>query len=78
MESASPRRASPALSPARIETLADGVFAIAKTLLDLAVPAVSPEGLPNALLGLLPRFVVYATVSSCSASTGSLTTPNSA
>ena len=33
-----------ALSPARIETLADGVFAIAMTLLviDLAVPEVAP------------------------------------
>ena len=42
--SRSARQAPLALSPARIETLADGVFAIAMTLLviDLAVPEVAP------------------------------------
>ncbi len=51
------------MSPARIETLADGVFAIAMTLpvLDLAVLDVPPECLTTALVDLLPRFVVYAT-----------------
>ncbi len=55
------------MSPARIETLADGVFAIAMTLLafNLTVPEVLPTEdpavvLPGELVGLLPRFVIYA------------------
>ncbi len=55
------------MSPARIETLADGVFAIAMTLLafNLTVPEVLPTQdpavvLPGELVGLLPRFLIYA------------------
>lgn len=55
------------MSPARIETLADGVFAIAMTLLafNLAVPvfAVGDDAatlLPGKLWDLLPNFALYA------------------
>src|SRR2546426_4222781 len=55
------------MSVARIETLADGVFAIAMTLLafNLTVPEVLPTQdpsvvLPGELVGLLPRFAIYA------------------
>lgn len=55
------------MSPARIETLADGVFAIAMTLLafDLVVPEVvlgeDPVAvLPGLIGGLLGRFALYA------------------
>jgi uncharacterized membrane protein len=54
----------PALSSARIETLADGVFAIVMTLLvfDMRVPvqeAVVQVGLPQALLQLVPNLISY-------------------
>jgi len=65
--SSGPAPVQGAMSPARIETLADGVFAIAMTLLafNLTVPEVLPtrdpaEVLPGELLGLLPRFIIYA------------------
>jgi uncharacterized membrane protein len=47
----------------RIEALADGVFAIAMTLLvlDLKVPVnVASDGLLDAVLHLAPRFIAYA------------------
>src|SRR2546427_2667753 len=58
------------MSVARIETLADGVFAIAMTLLafNLTVPVLDPRlsadqvaaGLPGQIYALGPAFVVYA------------------
>src|SRR5256885_6083045 len=58
------------MSVARIETLADGVFAIAMTLLafNLTVPVLDPSlsadqvaaGLPGQIYALGPAFVVYA------------------
>ena len=56
--SRSARQAPLALSPARIETLPDGVFAIAMTLLvlDLAVPEVAPYILSGSSID--PSFVV--------------------
>jgi len=53
--------AVPGLGKSRVETLADGVFAIAMTLLvlDLRVPQTAPEGLGTALSALLPRLLSF-------------------
>lgn len=54
------------LTKSRIETLCDGVFAIAMTLLifNIKVPSLSPppagSSLTRALFGLWPQFLVYA------------------
>ena len=56
MESASPRRTPLGLSPAGIETLADGVFAIAIT------PSCSTERCPNSL----PPFSQQASIDTSS------------
>lgn len=59
-----PAPSLPTLSTARIETLADGVFAIVMTLLvfDIRVPIqeqVSQTGLLNALVTLMPNMISY-------------------
>ena len=67
MENLPDRHTHATMSPARIETLADGVFAIAMTLLafDLVVPEVAAgpdpaSELPGPLFGLSGRFALYA------------------
>lgn len=67
MENVQDRHTHATMSPARIETLADGVFAIAMTLLafDLTVPEITqaadvPRLLPGMIWNLLPRFALYA------------------
>ena len=66
MEVHQDRHTHASMSPARIETLADGVFAIAMTLLafNLAVPIIDPSraaaDLPGELEKLLPNFALYA------------------
>jgi uncharacterized membrane protein len=50
------------MSPGRLETFADGVFAIAATLLiiDIGIPAVkASESLGRALLEIWPQYVAY-------------------
>lgn len=65
MPDPTPERATPWLTTKRIETLTDGVFAIAMTLLvlNLHVPVVkevlAPQALPQALLNLSPHFFAY-------------------
>ena len=53
---------SPPIPPDRLSTLADGVFAIAMTLLvlELGVPAVTAAELPEALGEMWPEFLMYA------------------
>jgi uncharacterized membrane protein len=50
------------MSPARLETFADGVFAIAATLLiiDVGIPAASDDTLGAALLHIWPQYLAYA------------------
>jgi uncharacterized membrane protein len=50
------------VSPGRLETFADGVFAIAATLLiiDVGVPGGSDEGLGQQLLHIWPQYLAYA------------------
>lgn len=52
----------PPVSPVRLNALADGVFAIAMTLLvlELGVPIVSADLLGDALAEMWPEFVMYA------------------
>ena len=60
MDEPTPGRAG--LSPRRLEALADGIFAIAMTLLvlELRVPAVTAPGeLASALVDLWPRFATF-------------------
>ena len=49
------------IPPDRLSTLADGVFAIAMTLLvlELGVPAVSAGELADALAEMWPEFLIY-------------------
>ena len=51
------------LSKGRIEALSDGIFAFAMTLLilDLKIPKVTEELLPQMLLHLWPKFLSYIT-----------------
>jgi uncharacterized membrane protein len=50
------------MTPARLETFADGVFAIAATLLviDVGVPAELTGSLGSALLDIWPQYAAYA------------------
>jgi uncharacterized membrane protein len=50
------------MSPGRLETFADGVFAIAATLLiiDVGIPAVSNGTLGDELLHIWPQYLAYA------------------
>jgi uncharacterized membrane protein len=50
------------VSPGRLETFADGVFAIAATLLiiDVGVPGGSDDGLGQQLLHIWPQYLAYA------------------
>jgi uncharacterized membrane protein len=50
------------MPPGRLETFADGVFAIAATLLiiDVGVPSGSTESLGRALLDIWPQYAAYA------------------
>jgi uncharacterized membrane protein len=50
------------MTPGRLETFADGVFAIAATLLiiDVGLPADSHEALGRALLDIWPQYAAYA------------------
>ncbi len=50
------------MSPGRLETFADGVFAIAATLLiiDVGIPASTTESLGKALLDIWPQYVAYS------------------
>ena len=64
------------LSPHRLEALADGIFAIAMTLLvlDLRIPEATSSGdLATGLAALWPRFATFFISSWCSGSTGSPT-----
>ena len=66
MENLQDRHTHATMSPARFETLADGVFAIAMTLLafDLVVPELDPalaaSELPGLIFDLRGRFALYA------------------
>jgi uncharacterized membrane protein len=50
------------MSPGRLETFADGIFAIAATLLiiDVGLPSGSHESLGRELLDIWPQYVAYA------------------
>lgn len=50
------------MTPGRLETFADGIFAIAATLLiiDVGIPAGSNESLGKALLDIWPQYAGYA------------------
>lgn len=50
------------MTPGRLETFADGVFAIAATLLiiDVGLPADSHDALSRALLDIWPQYAAYA------------------
>ena len=70
-------RGTGAMSRSRLETFADGVFAIAATLLILNVDSqvgTQPHGLGGWLLHIWPSYLAYAVSSSRSGSSGSSTT----